>query len=95
MTYSLDPNLLEQQAQQLAEVNNKIVQDADEIQTILSQIQANWQNNYEGDLKSVVTALTTCINNLKNAITPTVAKYSSTMNTLVVQTRATQSKTVQ
>ncbi|MCI8446069.1 MAG: hypothetical protein HFH31_01090 [Bacilli bacterium] len=96
MTYNIqNVDSLESSAQNLATSNSKVSNDADSLQYVLDQIKTNWQNEAAQDLASVISELSTCISNLKNAINPTLTKYVQTMNTLVAETRTTQGKSIQ
>lgn len=93
MTYEIrNVDELENSAANLATYNQKITNNASSIKWVLGQIQENWENEAAADLASIIEGLTECINNLNNTISPTIAKYVTTMNTLVAETRRNQSQ---
>ncbi len=96
MTYDIRSiDELESSTATLASSNQKVTNDAQSLAYILEQIKTNWQNEAGTDLASIITELEKCINSLQNAINPTVSKYIETMNTLVAESRSTQSRSVQ
>ena len=95
MEYNIiDLDRLEESANTLSSINDKISENADSIQSIINQIQANWQNDKGTDCESAITELTNCVNKIKNAINPTVSQYVRTINTLATETRTNQAKSI-
>lgn len=96
MTYSIqNVDNLENSAQELENSNSKVINDAESLQYILNQILSNWENEEGLDRKGIEEEFVGCINNLKEAITPTITKYVKTMNTLVGETRTIQKRSVE
>lgn len=95
MTYDIrSVDELENSTARLSSSNQVVSNDADSLAYILEQIKTNWQNEAGTDLASIILELEKCIQSLKNAINPTVSKYIETMNTLVAESRTTQSRSM-
>ncbi|HBA37939.1 MAG TPA: hypothetical protein DCY94_04390 [Firmicutes bacterium] len=95
MTYEIR-NLddLENSVSDLLRVNENIRKNADSMQYIIKQVKINWENEAGQDLASILQELEECANKIEGAIIPTVDKYVSVMNTLVQESRSTQSNTL-
>lgn len=95
MTYDIKSvDQLEASSSTLASVNQKVSSDVASLAYILNEIKSNWQNEEGADIASAVSELENVINKVQSAINPTVGKYVDTMNGLVAESRATQSRTM-
>lgn len=95
MTYEIrNLDELETSASDLLRVNESIKKNVDSMQYIIGQIRLNWENESGEDLAFILQELEECANKLEGAIVPTVDRYVTTMNTLVQESRSTQSNTL-
>lgn len=96
MTYDITSvDQLETSTADLATINQNVSTNVTSLASVLNDIKTNWQNEAGADLASIIKELEDCINKLQTAINPTVGKYVETMNTLVANSRSTQSRTIQ
>lgn len=95
MTYDIrSVDQLETSTASLATINQKVSNDIASLNYILNEIKSNWQNEEGADITSAVAELEKCISKVQSAINPTVGRYVDTMNSLVANSRSTQSKTM-
>jgi len=94
-TYSIK-NLksLEDSATKLANNSTDLQQNANSIQWILDQINANWENPEGLDIATINRELPACINELNNVIIPIIKDYSETLFTLIAANNEIQKREV-
>lgn len=89
-----DINKLESSIQELINANLKLSNETTALESLLKELRTTWQNNNANDIQSVITELNVCITKLRDTISPSLEKYSNTMNTLVQESRTNQNKSV-
>lgn len=92
-TYEIgDLNQLENSAASLARYNQEITNNTSSLSYILRSVNENWQNEQGQDIQSIMTSLEDSIRVLNEDIQPILKEYSTTINNVVTETRATQSR---
>lgn len=85
---------LENSAARLAKYNQEISNNASSLQYVVNAIRENWENEQGKDIESVMTNLNDAIKTLSEEIQPVITTYVESLNRIVTETRANQSKSL-
>lgn len=84
---------LENSAGTLANYNQQISNNIASLKYVMNAVQENWENSDGQDINSIMTNLNDAIKSLSEEIQPVIATYVKSLNQIVTETRATQSRT--
>ena len=85
---------LENSASNLANYNQQITSNVKTLEYIISAVRENWQNESGNDIESIMANLNSADKTLTETIQPVISKYVETLNQIVLDTRATQSREI-
>lgn len=80
----------------LANYKQSLVYDSNSLSFIKNSIESNWLNNSPNanDLKSILSELQGCIDDLNNSIIPVTGEFSDTMMTLALSQQAIERQSI-
>ena len=85
---------LKNSAEKLSSYNQSLYNSANNLESIINQINANWENAKGEDCQSAIDVLTKIVANIHDEIVPILRKYVDTLYQIITETETTQSKTL-
>lgn len=85
---------LENSAGNLANYNQQITNNVGSLKSVMNAMSENWENEDGQDINSILLNLNDAIKSLSEEIQPVITTYVKSLNQIVAETRANQSKTL-
>ncbi len=89
-----DLNGLESSANELARYQQSLGNDSASLANAIQVVRANWENEEGADLESILRTLSETTRAIDEELVPTIGKYVSTLNEIVLSTRNNQNTTL-